>query len=201
MSNAAPGSEGNQPAPAEQPAEPKVNFEDRLAQLEATNKRLLDESKTYKTKYQSLKDEADKKENEILTAKEDYKKLLEKEREKSQQLEGKLTKVKSKTLHKSLDIEVSRYAPDAHDLELVKQSLPRDVIDAVEQDDDYSVTGVKEAIEKLKTEKPFLFKAKSIPGMANGKPAAAQPAQQAGPKALKDMSPAQLANLLVSKQT
>lgn len=177
--------------------ETKSSVEERLAQLEATNKRLLEESKINKKKYQEEKDKNEQFEVKTLTEKEDYKKLLEKATKRAQELEQKVSGYKVKNLEKTLNYEVSRYAQDAYDLELVKQALPRELIDAVEDNDDIQVMGVKEAIEKVKSEKPFLFKPKTIPGMASAKPAA----QTTGSTAdLNKMSPQQLANILAGRK-
>ena len=177
--------------------ETKSSVEERLAQLEATNKRLLEESKINKKKYQEEKDKNEQFEVKTLTEKEDYKKLLEKATKRAQELEQKVSGYKVKNLEKTLNYEVSRYAQDAYDLELVKQALPRELIDAVEDNDDIQVMGVKEAIEKVKSEKPFLFKPKTIPGMASAKPAA----QNTGSNVdLNKMSPQQLANILAGRK-
>lgn len=177
--------------------ETKSSVEERLAQLEATNKRLLEESKVNKKKYQDEKEKNEQFEVKTLTEKEDYKKLLEKATMRTKELENKVATYKMKNLEKTLNYEITRHAPDAYDFELVKQALPRELIDAVEGDDDIQVIGVKEAIEKVKSEKPFLFKPKNIPGMASAKPAS-QTSQTTSD--LTKMSPQQLAALLAGKK-
>ncbi len=187
---------------AEQPEKPEQaeqtqSIEERLAQLESTNKRLLEQSKEWKSKYQSVKEDVEKKEQETLSQKEDWKKLLEKERESHGALKDRLSKLKLKTINKALEFEIAKAAPDAQDIDLLKQALPRDVIDAVEEDDDIKLVGVKEAVEKLKGEKPFLFKPKQIPGMAQGKPAVDA---SGGKKDLSKLTPAELASLLITRK-
>lgn len=174
------------------------SIEERLNQLESTNKRLLNESKEWQKKYQLVKEDVDKKEKETLSAKEDWKGLLEKEKKTREELASKLNSMKNKTIHKALEFEIAKYAPDAQDFDLLKKAIPVDVISAVEQDDDILLEGVKEAIEKLKSEKPFMFKPKQIPGMAQGKPV--HEAKQNGAKDLSKLSPAELASLLITRK-
>lgn len=168
-----------------------------IAKLEATNRRLLEESKANKLKAQEYRQLIEKTETEALTKKEDYKQLLEKERQARIELEQKYKSVKLRNLDKTLDFELSKLAPDAYDINLVKQSLPRDQIDAIEEGEDFQIVGAKESIEKLRVEKPFLFKPKSIPSQASGKPVATT---TGGQRSLSSMSPGELASLLAGKK-
>lgn len=170
-----------------------LSLDERLSQLEKTNQRLLSESKEYKTKYQSLKEEQEKKEKDLLTQKEDWKKLLEQERKERDDERQKFKRFKHHNLSKLLEYEVLKHAPDVQDVSLVKQALPSDMIDAFEQDDEIKFTGIKEGLERIKKEKPFLFKPQNIPQMTNSKPGG-QTAQSlnGGAKSLQQMTKEEL---------
>lgn len=146
------------------------SLEDRLSQLEKTNQRLLNESKDYKTKYQSIKDEQDKKEKENLTQKENWKALLDKERQERDAERSQFQTFKKHNLSKLLEYEILKHAPDVQDVNLVKQALPVDMITAFEEDNEIKFSGIKEGLEKIKKEKTFLFKAQNIPQMTSAKP-------------------------------
>lgn len=147
-----------------------TSLEERLSQLEKTNTRLLNESKDYKTKYQTLKEEQDKKENENLTQKEKWKELLDKERADRDAEKQQFVSFKKHNLSKLLEYEILKYAPDVQDVNLVKQALPADMVSAFEEDNEIKFTGIKESLEKIKKEKTFLFKAQNIPQMTSAKP-------------------------------
>lgn len=156
--------------PSESKATTEPTLEEKLAQLEKTNQRLLAESKDYKAKFQSIKDEVDKKEKENLTVKEDWKKLLEKERAERETERNNFKTFKHHNLNKLLEYEILKHAPDVQDVNLVKQALPTDMINAFEEDYEIKFSGIKEGLEKVKKEKTFLFKPTTIPQMTSAKP-------------------------------
>ena len=170
MSDQATQNEGA--APTGEGQATNTTLEERLSQVEKTNQRLLAESKDYKTKYQTLKEEQEKKEKETLTQKEDWKKLLDQEREERAAERSKFKTFKHNTVSKLLEFEILKHAPDAQPeaIGLIKQSLPADMISAIEEDDEIKLTGVKEGIDKVKKEKTFLFKSQTVPQMMGAKP-------------------------------
>lgn len=177
------------------------SVEERLAKMESyvktlekSNSRLLKESKEHKDKHQSVLSEMEKKVSDEAVKKGDDKKLVELLQGKLKAQEEKLNRLASKNVEKTLKYELTKHASDAQDIELLKKALPMDMISGSESDDDYEITGVKEAIDKLRTDMPYLFKAKNIPAMANGKPNAQT---AGGAKPLTDMSPTELAALLM----
>lgn len=163
-------------------------LEERLAQLEKTHQRVLAESKDWKVKYQSAQEKADQAEREMLTKKEDYKQLLEKERADWQKKEESFTTFKKHTVNKLLEAEIKATAPDVQDVELVKQALPRDLVNAYEEDLEIKFTGVKEGLEKMRKEKPFLFKPTHAPQMTSGKPAVGAKALNGSGKSIHEMT-------------
>ena len=193
-SEVAPASVVEQPNADKAEALPK---DDATVRLESTNKRLLEESKANKARNKELQDRLEKIENDALIKKENYKEYNDKLLVKVQEAEEKVKNIKVKALEKALDFEIAKYAPDAYKFDMVKQALPRDMLEAIEDGDDLQVTGVKEAIEKVRTENAFLFKQKSVPAQANGKP---MPSTTGGARSLDKLNPGELASLLAGRK-
>lgn len=177
------------------------SVEERLAKMESyvktlekSNSRLLKESKEHKDKHQSVLSEMEKKVSDEAVKKGDDKKLVELLQGKLKVQEEKLNRLASKNIEKTLKFELTKHASDAQDIELLKKALPMDMISGSEADDDYEITGVKEAIDKLRTDMPYLFKAKNVPAMASGKP---NPQTAGGAKPLTDLPASELAALLM----
>lgn len=174
----------------EQKVEQKTSADDvteRLLQIEKTNQRLLAESKEWKSKYQTMVDKQAEAEKENLKEKEDWKSYYEKEKTDWLTEKEKHLVFKKNTINKLLSSEILTYAPEAHDIELVKQALPRDMINAFEEDNEIKFSGIKEAVDRLKKEKAFLFKTQNVQQMASGKPAPSNTSLN-GKKSLQDMS-------------
>lgn len=160
--------------PKEIPTPPQVSLDDvmlKLAQAEKTNQRLLSESKENKAKAQFAKEELEKREMETLTKSKDHEKINEMLKS---QLDSERTQAKSfkKTVvSKLLDAEIMRLVPDVLDVHLFKQSLPADLINVIEEDNEIKFTGLAEGAEHVKKTKPFLIKSNSNIQMVTGKPA------------------------------
>lgn len=157
----------------EAPKDASVSVEELMAEvdkLRKTNERILSESKDYKTKFQSLRGEIDVKEKQELEKGEQWKELLEKERNEKFEYQEKIKGMKNKVLNKSLKFELAKAAFDAEDLELLATALPETMVQIDE--DNLTISGIKEAVEHLRKEKPFLFKKQNNPTMVTGKPEA-----------------------------
>lgn len=167
-----------------------VSVEERLAQMERTNLRLLNESKENKQKYQLLKDQKDKEEKEMLTQKENWKGLYELEKKNSDEREGKAQAFKQNAISKFLDYEILKHAPEAHDPKLIKQALDINLVSAIEEDNEIKFNGLAENIEKIKKEKTFLFKNQTVPQMTSVKPGSptAKSLNGAAPKTAQQMT-------------
>lgn len=139
----------------------------KVSQLTATNQRLLEESKTYKGKYRETKDSVDNAEREMLEKEGKLSELLELERNKAHELKGELETFKRQSMKSSLQVEVSKYAKDAHSLDDIFSTLPKEVINYNEASLQFE--GVKDAVERLRQDKPYLFAANVVPSMATGK--------------------------------
>ena len=135
--------------------------------LSASKDRILNESKDNKSKYQSLRKEAEDKERTDMEAKEQWKELLEAERNKSYELENKYKSVQKKAVLNNVNFEVSRLAQDAFDANDVINSLrlTEDNIDV----ETGEVKGISVMVDDLRKNKPYLFKS-SVPAMNTKNP-------------------------------
>lgn len=140
----------------------------RLEQLESTNQRILDESKTWKSKYQGLKSDVEKSEAKKLEESENWKDLLEIEKNKSHELVEQLKHFKKETLKQKIHFEVAKHAPDAFDINDVISNLPRDIL-AIDEDA-LTVKGIEEAVSLVKEKKPYMFNNKKVHTQASSRP-------------------------------
>jgi hypothetical protein len=168
--------------------EPKVELDAvtlkaELEKVKATNERLLSESKENKSKYVSLKSTVEAEAKAKLEQEQDWKQLLEKERESSQTLSADLLKVKKQTLKKSLDFETAKYAKDAYEIDDIINAIDKNTIKIDEES--LSISGVEEAINVLRTKKPYLFNTAKKPTMIDERPGLNMPVQTKGKADLK----------------
>jgi len=128
----------------------------------------IEESKHNAEKYKKLRDEIAKKEEEELAKSKNFEELLEREKQKNEEIFSKYNDLQKNTLRKSLMLEVAKYATDAHDINDVINNLNKDNIkmDA----DNFMFEGLEEEINRLKKEKWFLFKQKEMNKMINNSP-------------------------------
>ena len=158
-------------AQTEQPMTPELDVSTlmaRLEKLESTNARILEESKSHKSKYQGLKSSVEEKEKAQLTENEQWKELLEMEKNKSSEFESRLRDQSKMTLKKEINFKVATLAGDAHDVNDIISALPKDLISINEEE--LSVNGIDEAVNSVRDSKPWLFKQESKSGMASGRP-------------------------------
>lgn len=146
----------NKPDSGPEPGtEKKADDSSALSKLEAQVKELTKRASEAEKK-------ADELEKEKLKKSGDLEGLLKKEREQSTKLADELKKVKIKTLKASLNTQILKHAPDAHNADLVAK-LP-EVKDTVEMDaDTLSISKVEDAISKARKAHPYLFKNQNGP--------------------------------------
>jgi len=152
-------------------AKPEVDMDAimaRMQKLEDTNSRLLEESKTNKSKYQGLKSDVEDKEKAQLTENEQWKELLEIEKNNRSNVELQLKDTKKSVLQKELNFKVASLAKDAHDVNDIISALPKDLISIDE--DSLSINGVDEAVNQVRESKPWLFVTETKSGMASARP-------------------------------
>lgn len=156
--------------------EPKVDVDDltaRMERMEASNKRLLEESKTWKTKYQDVRTAADDKVTEDLQQQNDFKGLYEKSQATNEELRIDLLETKKSGLETSLQFEVAKEGSDAEDIDILLAAVKTKKRDVLGYDKEARRwEGVGQAIEELRKSNPGLFKS-NVVGMENGRPQSA----------------------------
>jgi hypothetical protein len=141
----------------------------KVEQLESSNARLLDESKGWKDKYQGLKGKHEK-ENEIkLTENEQWKELVEIERNKRFDLESRVKDLTTLSMQKDLQYKVASLAKDAHNVEDVVTAVSRSGLLEMDKETG-SIRGIEEAYNKVREDKPYFFNTAKKSGMSAGKP-------------------------------
>lgn len=152
----------------------------QIATLKATNDRLLAQSKDNANKYRALRDKTDAEEKLELEKSENWKQLLDKEKNDNHTLREKHDALKKVSLKKDLDFSVANMidAPLSQGVEIddvIEQVLKTGMIEV--NDDDSGFVNVKEAFEQVKNTKMFLFNSKKAP-MTNTVPNAQAPAEK-----------------------
>ena len=158
-------------ADAEKEVKNEFNPDDmikRMETLEKTNERLLTESKDWKGKYRNLKDGVENEKKQVLQDSENWKELLDIEKNKTHELHENLTGMKKQVLREKLHFEVAKHARDAYDISDVINALPRDVVSI--NDESLEVQGVSEAVQMLKDKKHWLFDTKKGSGQPSTRP-------------------------------
>lgn len=142
----------------------------RLKMLEETNQRLVEENTINKNKYREMRDSAEQERKKKLTEEENWKELLDIEKNRAQGLEQTLSSMKKQVLREKLHFEVARHAKDAYDIQDVINALPRDSVTIDE--DSLKVDGIGKAIQYLKEKKSYLFDTKKSSGQPSSRPSA-----------------------------
>jgi len=141
----------------------------RALDLEASKKRLEDENSKIKSRAKEAELKLSETEKEKLEAEGNIKALLEKERAEKVALQDKLKSSNTNILREKLRTEVSKYAKDAHDIDmLLKVTDHKDVLKLNE--DELSVDGVKEYVEKVRETHSYLFSKKHLDNGDNKPP-------------------------------
>jgi vacuolar-type H+-ATPase subunit I/STV1 len=147
----------------------------RVDQLEASNKRLLEESKGYKEKYKATAQEVTKKEEQLAHEKGDTQKLLDMERAKLSEVLGELTSTKEKILNQEIRTVVAEFASDAISLDdVLHQPMYAPILKEAVDKETLTVDRekAKRFVEEVRKHKQHLFKAASQPGVVTKKPGA-----------------------------
>jgi len=140
-------------------------FQEQLELAKQSKDRMLEESKSWKSKFQEANAKLEEKETADLESKEEWKELLDKTKNEKFHLENDLKTARKRNLQQKINFEVARYAGNAHDVNDVISALDENLL-SVENDD---VLGIEEAVKKLKGEKSYLFDTKR-PGTVTKRP-------------------------------
>ena len=150
----------------------------RLEKLENSNKRLLDESKSWKAKYQGVRTEVEQQQTEQMQEANDFKGLYEKMVDKVNILQDEIRSEKKGSLESTLKYEVAKNARDADDPDLLLAAIQLKKKDVVSYDREHgSWVGVDDAINDLRKTNPGLF-SQDKPGMISGRPGSAVPKEK-----------------------
>lgn len=148
---------------------------ENIERLESSNRRLLDESKSWKTKYQGVQSKVEEQQTAQMQEKSDFKGLYENQLEKVETLQGELRSQQKNGLESTLKYEVAKYAKDAEDTDIVLAALKIKQKDLLGYDRESGTwKGVNDAVDALRVSNPGLF-IKDKPGMINGRPQSAVP--------------------------
>lgn len=161
--------------------EQKVDVEELMSKVERLEKsynRVLDESKSWKAKYQGVKSEVEEQQTQQMHESNDFKGLYEKTLQKAQSLEEMIKAEKKSALENTLKYEVAKNARDAEDTDLLLAAIKLKKKDLLGYDGENGVwKGVDEAIDDLRVTNPGLF-VQNKPGMVNGRPQSAVPKEK-----------------------
>lgn len=154
----------------------------KIEQLQSTNERLLNESKTYKSKsqeYQELQQKLKSLEDEKLQKEGNWQEMIKRLQEEKSSVEQKLRQKDNEILKSNVYSTVANIAKDAHDIDdLLAQSEFSKMIEV----DEESLKPVKESVDmfvgKLREVKPYLFKNKKVASMGDARPSIDKPIQK-----------------------
>jgi hypothetical protein len=165
----------------------------RLEQLEGSYKRVLEESKSHKSKAQEYKSKLDEMERKGIG--EDVTKQLEFERKAREDREKENKKLKTSILSQRVREKVGKYAKDVHDLDdFLNQPTFSHILKAGIDEDRLEVdeNAAKDYANKVLEAKPWLKKNTQQAGVDTTRPNT----NNLGPKSLKNLSDAELDRLI-----
>ena len=135
---------------------------ERAKALENSKARLEDESKKFKSRAQQLEEEKAEAEKAKLEEQGKLEEVLATERKEKQELKQKLDNRTNNVLKEKFKVEVSRLAKDAHDVDAVVKFANEYGESLKFDDENLSVDGVEDFVKKVREEKSFLFRKKSL---------------------------------------
>lgn len=179
--------EGQVSQPVEQNVEGQIGDDgntelmQQLAQLKSTNERLLAQSKENAEKYRKVRDKMESKEKLELEETENWKVLLDKEKDSHHQLKEQFDDLRKNSLKKDLNFNIAKLIGSTP---LNKGVTVDHVIDEVLRtgvvevnEDETEFLNVDQAFEKVKNEAIFLFNNSKAP-MANTVPSNQSPKEK-----------------------
>jgi predicted nuclease with TOPRIM domain len=153
-----------------------INIEEltaRLAQLESTNNRLLDENKKIKSKYKETSSAYEIAEREKLEKEGNWQAVVEAERKKRESLEQENKEFKGKMIRTNLNLAVSKYAAEVHDLEdLLNQPKFTHILTGAIDSENMTIDDgkVKEYVNEVLKAKPYMKRNLEIPQTVTTRP-------------------------------
>lgn len=167
----------------------------RLEQLEGSYRRVVEESKSHKSKAQEYKSKLEEMERKGIDASGDVTKQLEFERKAREEREKENKKLKTSILSQRVREKVGKYAKDVHDLDdFLNQPSFAHILKAGIDEDRLEVddNAAKDYANKVLEAKPWLKKNIQQAGVDTTRPNT----NNLGPKSLKSLSDAELDKLI-----
>lgn len=143
-------------------------LQEQLDRLKSTNERLLEESKSNKTKYQNLAEERESMERQRLEEAGKKEELIEFERNKRHELEMRAKQLEREAMKRALQFEVAARAKDAYDVKDVLGSINPEVVSYDETTSSFK--GLDDALASVRSKKPYLFESNKVPSTPAGRP-------------------------------
>lgn len=169
----------------------------RLEKLESSNSRLLEESRTWKSRYQQTKAEIEQEKTQKMEQSNDFKGLYEKAQQELAAANQAREDEKKESLRATLKYEVAKNAKDAEDVDLLIAAITSKQGSLAYDKENRHWEGVESVIGEIRKEKPFLFNRERV-GLANGRPSNEAPKEKSAREKLAEDPNAMLNELLKS---
>jgi len=145
----------------------------RLKELESMNGRLLKESSYNKGRFQNLKGKIEDDHINKLEDGGNFKDLYELEKKKRFEVEDTLKTSRKNGMQKDMRFKVSSLASDAHNVDDILAALPKKML--AMDEDTFEISGIEEAVNHVRENKPYFFAKNTSSGMMSGRPDGAPP--------------------------
>ena len=164
--------EGQSVVEGQEPSADVKSLMGEIQKLRSTNERLLEESKSHKSKYQEVAGTLDTIERERLEKEGKTDEILLKEREEKAKIMEDLKMIKSKTLKANVKNSLYSKAKDAHSIDDLLSLKQASMIEYDEETLEPVQDTLDQFVNLVREEKPYLFGSKKVAPMAEGKPKA-----------------------------
>ena len=162
--------EGQSEVNAEGQKESVAELMSEMQKLKSTNERLLEESKTYKSKFQEASSTLSTIEREKLEKEGKTEEILLREREEKAKLIEDFNGLKNKTLKLNVKNLLHTKAKDAHSIDDLLSLKQASMIEYDEETLEPVADTLEAFVNKVREEKPYLFGNKKVAPMHDGKP-------------------------------
>lgn len=160
-------------------------LEKKIELLNNSKERILNESKDWKSKAQSYREELESIKKAQLEKDGDLEAMLAREREEKQGVSEKLKGMRKKIVETTTQNLLSKYASDATYLDTVyNEPLFREMVSYDDESLEVDESSIKEAVDKLREIKPGLFSKPRVKQQVNDSPQDRVPKEK--PASLRD---------------
>lgn len=180
---------------------PSADVDQRLKDLEASNQRLLSESKQWKEKYQTAAQQREAEERAKLEKEGDLKTVLQRVEAEKNDVLKQLNQTKGKVLRENIRTTLLKIAPDVYDVDdLVNQPQFKDILESgVDKESlELSMEQAKVFAQKVKETKPHLFKPANGMGINTDRPGSTAGQTGNGSQDFKSMESSALKEFLLT---